>query len=271
MQGFGVQQGLWAVSALLLAACGGGGSSQAVMPGEEPGTGVISPPAANLQVPDRRQARPIRVLLIGNSHASGVAPQLSRLLQLGLPANDNELSFIGFVFLDSAAASSSALQQIQQGGWTHLILQGQKYSQSGIVDYPTSETEFLLDKGKAAGSQTILFPEHPQYGDSAEGQRVYQLHLGIARQQSSCVAPVGPVWDLALLQPGVPRLHSNDGNHANALGSLLSAYVLYQVITGQSAELLPEQSSLPGSTAEQAKLQQITAQLLSSKQSCPFE
>ncbi|WP_337880284.1 hypothetical protein [Rheinheimera sp.] len=271
MQGDELRQWVLGLSALVLSACGGSSPSAGTGQLPVPDTGEIPPAAGNLSVPDRRQARPIRVLLIGNSHASGVAPQLSRLLQLGLPGTDNELSFIGFVFLDSAAASSSALQQIDQGGWTHLILQGQKYSQSGTVDYPTGETELLLHRGKAANSQTILFPEHPQYGDTAEGQRVYQLHLGIARQQSSCVAPVGPVWDLALLQPGVPRLHSNDGNHANALGSLLSAYVLYQVITGQSAELLPEQSSLPGSTAEQAKLQQITAQLLSSKQSCPFE
>ncbi len=261
----------------VLLACGGGG---------EPSDtgGVVAPPAAsptppgsgaeapsrNLAVPDRQQDRPLRVLMIGNSHAGGVSPLLRSLLQLGLPGTDSTLSYMSVSFLDEAARRLNTLQSIEQGGWTHVILQGQKYSQSWTTVYPTTETETLLDVSKAAGSMTVLYPEHPQRGNNFEGQAVYELHLGIAARQASCVAPVGPVWNRALAQAGTPALHHRDGNHANDLGSLLTAYVLYQVLTGQSATSLPEDSSLPGALAVQAELKRLTADLLGEYTVCPF-
>ncbi len=261
----------------VLMACGGGGQPAGTGGAAAPPAGSPPPPGPgaeapdrNLAVPDRRQDRPLRVLMIGNSHAGGVSPLLRSLLQLGLPGTESTLSYVAAPFLDEAARRPDTLQRIEQGGWTHVILQGQKYSQSWTAAYPTTETETLLDLSKAAGSMTVLYPEHPQRGNSLEGQAVYELHQRIAARQASCVAPVGPVWDQALAQPGTPALHHPDGNHANDLGSLLTAYVLYQVLTGLDATSLPEDGSLPGTPAVQAQLKRLTADLLGEHAVCPF-
>ena len=46
--------------------------------------------------------------------------------------------------------------------WSHAIFQGQKYSQSGSVNYSTSEAERLIASAKELEITPILFPEHPQ-------------------------------------------------------------------------------------------------------------
>ncbi|MFM9726222.1 hypothetical protein ACKI1L_37495, partial [Streptomyces scabiei] len=67
---------------------------------------------------------------------------------------------------------------------------------------------------------------------------MHGIHKGIAEKQSSCVAPVGLTWNEALeLSPRLD-VHHSDGNHATNLGKLLSALVLYETITGESADLL---------------------------------
>jgi hypothetical protein len=70
-----------------------------------------------------------------------------------------------------------------------------KYSQSGQVDYPTIAAQTWIKMAKSQNAMPILFPEHLQRGDAQEGQKVHDLHASMANTQSSCVAPVGLVWD----------------------------------------------------------------------------
>ena len=70
---------------------------------------------------------------------------------------------------------------------------------------------------------------------------MYDLHVSIANKQSTCVAPVGLVWDRVIsLMPRL-ELHHADENHASNAGSFLTALVFYQTI----AVILPTKSPSP--------------------------
>ncbi|MCP4325883.1 MAG: hypothetical protein GY787_29425 [Alteromonadales bacterium] len=115
-----------------------------------------------------------------------------------------------------------------------------------------------------------MFPEHPSEGNFLEAEYVHNIHTGIAKQEPSCVAPVGLTWDVALnIEPNL-NLYANDGNHASQLGSLLSSLVLYEVITGQSADLLTYIPELPGDEQVQDILGQVASQAIAENNPCAY-
>jgi hypothetical protein len=68
---------------------------------------------------------------------------------------------------------------------------------------------------------------------------VANLHVSIANIQSSCVAPLGLVWDKLISLMLNLGLHLADGNHASNTGTFLTALIFYETITGLSADLIP--------------------------------
>lgn len=239
--------------------------------GPEPDLFGLAPgkPETNIEIPDNRTTLDIRVLIFGNSHVSGIHRILSELIAAGVPDASIEIHNAGGGFLDNEHSLKQRNQLLGTQTWSHIILQGQKYSQSGITSYPTVETEKWIEKAKHRNTMPILFPEHPQRGSTTEGERVHQLHKGIAAVQKACVAPVGLTWDYALaLEPSL-ALHQADGNHAAAMGDLLTAYVLYETMTGQAAELLPYIEQFEASSSIQDMLKQVASQTIREHPPCP--
>ena len=116
---------------------------------------------------------------------------------------------------------------------------------------------------RARAASPILFPEWARRNNNEEGMRIHQLHLAIASREAACVAPVGIAWALVIkLNPDI-RLHDRDGNHANRNGAHLTAYVLYQAITGRRADSLPE--------IEELKIKPEAQELFRSAASRAFE
>ena len=121
---------------------------------------------------------------------------------------------------------------------------------------------------KSQNAIPILFPEHPQQGNSQEGQKVHDLHVSIANIQSSCVAPVGLVWDRVIkLRPNI-TLHQTDGNHASDTGTFLTALVFYETISGFSADLIPFINDIDIDRTTQALLGQITSEVIAENPPC---
>ena len=237
-----------------LAACGGG---------QSPASGSTG----NASTAD------ISVLMMGNSHTSlGALPeQLSQLLQAGFPGKSVAVVVApGWMFLDERANDQATLALLQSQRWTAVVLQAQKYSSSGLVDYPTDGAEQLVKSSRAQSALPVMFPEWPRLGVD-ETQRIYTLHVGIAQKQPACVPPIGQAWDLALQRHPPLRLHDPDGNHANTAGAYLSALLLYAGLTGGSPRTLPNLSF--GVSAEtQALLRSAAADTLSqvsARQHCP--
>ena len=100
--------------------------------------------------------------------------------------------------------------------------------------------------------------------------RVHDLHVSIADIQSSCVAPVGLVWDRVIsLLPNL-ELHQTDGNHASDTGNFLTALVFYQTISGNSADLIPFISSINIDAATQELFGQITSEVIAEHPPCEY-
>lgn len=260
--------------AYLLAGCGG-----ADTPANEttkPPTGSTPPSATellkdNLAIPDNRNSLPLNVLFFGNSHSSPLLRQsLQTLLQTGRDNNANTAGGVGLAYLDERWADSSNLALLHSQRWTHLVLQAQKYSQSGQVDYSTVAAQLWVASAKRRAVTPVLYPEHPQRGNTLEGMFLYRLHQSIAKAQSACVAPIGPVWDAVLQQHPEISLHHDDGNHFNATGALLTAYVMYEVITGNPADALPDIASLDIANSTQQILRQAASAGLQQYPACAF-
>ena len=245
---------------LLLAACGGGNG------GSSPQAPPPSPPAGPAEV---------SLLFMGNSHTSfnnlpGMVAAMVRAARSG--SSVLYLEAPGWMFLDERAAHGPSLQLIDASR-THLILQAQKYSTSGLFDYPTDGAEALVRRARGAGAVPILFPEWPRRG-IAETARIYDLHVSIARREPACVAPVGQAWDLALARhPGL-ALHAEDGNHSAPAGAFLAALVIAATIGGLDPVALP---FLPGFGVEpsvQAQLRDVAAETVlvyRPRQFCPSD
>jgi hypothetical protein len=260
---------------LCLMACGG---EQTTAPAVSTPPLSNNPPAqdpllvTNIQVPDNRKRNPLQILLFGNSHSGShnLPGTLQILLQQGTGNTVGALRAGGAAYLDERLDDQVSRPLLESGSWTHLILQAQKYSTTGLYNYSTAGAKSWIALAKAKGITPVLFPEHPRAGNTEEGMRIFQLHQQIAAEQSACVAPVGPVWDQVRQQwPDLP-LHSDDGNHAAPAGALLTAYILYQVISGQPAEALPDLPALQVPLSTQRILRQAASAGLRQYPACPF-
>ena len=224
----------------------------------------------NLAIPNNQLSLDYDVLLIGNSHTQPIEKLLTVIFENANVSQKVNIDTRLGSFLDTIVDQDNIVEVFQTKPWTHVVLQGQKYSQSQSVEYSTDETKIWIQRAKAVGATPILFPEHPQKSNPQEADYVHDIHLGIASEQYSCVAPVGLVWNkVGLVDPSL-ELHASDRNHATELGSLLTAMVLYQVISGQSADMLPYIANLPGSEATQALFGQMASQVIAENTPCNF-
>jgi len=201
------------------------------------------------------------VLLIGNSHSSrGDLPSvLQKLLESHSGAAAKVKAAGRWAFLAERLEDKVTQKILESETWTHVVLQAQKYSTSGQYTYPTDAAEEWIRRSRNVGAQPILFPEWARRDNVEEGARVHRLHMGIAAREPACVAPIGLAWEIMLDANPDIALHDRDGNHANRKGALLTAYVLYAAITGQSiTELTP--TRIRGVSAEEQILLRTAAE-----------
>jgi len=182
------------------------------------------------------------VLLIGNSHSSraGLPRMLEALLEAGGANTAADVKALGhWAFLAERLEDNNTRKALDSRNWTHVVLQAQKYSTTGKYFYPTDAAEEWIRRIRDQGAKPILFPEWARRDHPEEASRIHRLHLGIASRELACVAPVGLAWEIVRDAHPDIILHDRDGNHSNRRGALLTAYVLYGAITGESPAGLP--------------------------------
>lgn len=261
----------------LIAGCGSSGSQPEQLPANGNASGgnsqPIPPVGPTLPIPDNRTVSDFQVLMFGNSHvaANNLPGLVTLLLRSGRPnANVYAVVADGGGYLDERFQDRISLPLLQSKKWTHVILQGQKYSTSGRYSYSTSEAEMWISLSKKQLATPILYPEHARANNFEEGDRVYQLHQSIAAKEAACVAPVPLAWTLTMQQFPDLELHVPDGNHANENGSVLTAMLFYQIITGDPADQLPFVAGLGVDAMTQQLLRQQASATLQQHPACPF-
>jgi hypothetical protein len=183
------------------------------------------------------------VLLIGNSHSdrNNLPGLIEDLIEAGHPdATVHVDNAPRSVFLAERIGDKVTQESLESRPWTHVVLQAQKYSSSGQYYYPTDAAEEWIRRIKKLEAEPLLFPEWPRQGNTEEGPRVHGLHMGIAEREPACIAPMGLAWQIVSDENPEIKLYARDGNHSNKTGALLAALVLYQTITGQPADKLPD-------------------------------
>lgn len=251
----------------MLTACGDDGTSAAAPELTPPAT--TSPTA--LPLPDNSQQQHYQVLLFGNSHmrSHGFSQLLTQLIQTGKPASQVTVATApGISYLDERYAQIESRDLVEKGNWTHLILQGQKYSMSGSLSYPTHLTAAWVELAKTRQISPVLYPEHAQLGAFDEGTHIYNILKQVQQQHPACLAPIPHSWQQLMTQEPDLRLHEPDGNHANLPGAMLSALVLYEVITNSPADQLPYIASIAVAAETQQLLRQQASATLQQYPAC---
>ena len=241
------------LSALLLlgTACGGGGSS---------GPAPSPSPSPNPAQP----AADIELLFLGNSHThhNNVPGLVAALFQQAQPTKTvRSRAADGILFLDERLNDAGTLALFDAGRWTHVVLQAQKYSSSGTVDYSIGEAQEWVRRSRARSAVAVMFPEWPRRGVN-ETARIYDLHRRIAEPTGACLAPVPQAFDAAARSLPAVNLHAVDGNHSSAEGALLASYVLYASASGASLQGLGPIVASPLSATVQEQLRQVAQQSL---------
>jgi hypothetical protein len=262
------------VGAIFLAGCGDSGRSVVDEPSASipPGPSGMSRYSTSQPLIDNSDASAYKILVMGNSHAAELRPVLERLLTLGQPDKSiDSRSSARSGFLSDKVRDGFSEQILESEAWTHVILQGQKYSTTGSTTYPTYAAEYWIRGSKEQGATPIMFPEHPRRDNSWEGRTLWELHSGIAARENTCVAPVGLVWDEVIFRDPSLILHIDDGNHASGKGLLLNALVFYPIITGQPVESLPELSEFGVDAATEQIMKDSVSSVLFTYPPCLFE
>ncbi|MGI5310791.1 hypothetical protein [Rheinheimera sp. WS51] len=223
------------------------------------------------QEPDNFMSSEFNLLFMGNSHSSSHnLPQLvAKLIKTDQPnAQVHTKLASGYHFLDERLQHRPSTNLLRDGNWSHVILQAQKYSTTGKYFYPTDAAEEWIKRINSKNSQAIMFPEWPRRGNKEEAARIHQLHIGIAKAASACVAPIGLAWQLALQQNPKLKLHSADGNHSNLDGAFLTALVLYGTITKNDPSKLNAINGIKVSINTQTELKRVASATLLQHAAC---
>ena len=246
---------------ILLSACKGKNCSES-QPSEPLASGSSDLPLQDYEI-----------LFLGNSHSSAnnLPGLVTQLLNVGQPNKSARAQLApGWKFLDERLADRETQPVLVGRAWTHVILQAQKYSSTGLYSYPTTAAEEWIRRIKHQDAIPVMFPEWPRRGNFEEGQRVHQLHLSIAAREATCVAPIGLAWDESIIQYPELSLHAADGNHSNLTGALLTAYILYGIISHQPIDSLPYVASIAVSESVQLQLKTIASVILFNNLPCEF-
>jgi hypothetical protein len=239
---------------VFLVACGGGEGDRDSGSGGSGGSGSGSAPPV--------EEADIMLLFMGNSHTSAndLTGMVASMMRTHRP--DKTVAAVqapGGMFLDERVQHGPTLDLLRSRTWSFVILQAQKYSSSGTVEYSTAEAGELVRLARTADAVPIMFPEWPRRG-VPETQRIYDLHVSIAQSEPACVAPIGQAWDLALAHYPSLALHAADGNHSAPAGAFLAALMLYATIAGASPADLPHLPDWPVDAETQAALRGVAAE-----------
>jgi len=213
------------------------------------------------------------ILFIGNSHSSSndLPGLVATLIETGIPDTSVKSTAAGgWGFLDERLNDGKTNKTLISRPWTHVILQAQKYSSSGLYYYSTDAAQEWIRRIHAKNAIPIMFPEWPRKGNTEEGPRVHNLHVSIASKEPACVAPIGLAWEESIARKPELNLHAADGNHNNLTGALLTAFVFYEVITGQSAAELPYRADINVSEVVQEHLREVANYTVMSYPPCEY-
>jgi hypothetical protein len=213
----------------------------------------------------------LRVLFIGNSYTyvndvPGLLAQISNSVDAG-PLIETDSLVEGGQSLAGHLANPEVSARIAEGGWTHVVLQGQSLD-FAPVEPAAALGQMVLDAG-ATPTWFVTWaraPESPEYDspdswvhyfNDAEMQdyATYSYAQAAAHTPGSLLSCVGEAFRQSLADHPEIALHQADFSHATLAGAYLAASTFYVALTG---EPVPAKSHVPDgiSTSDAAALRE---------------
>ena len=207
-----------------------------------------------------------RVLFVGNSYTYvNDLPAVVQALAAATPGYAFEVESVtpGGARLADHWSTTGARTLIESGNFDVVVLQGQSLEPLMQTENFDEHATLLADATHAATARGVWFatwarragdPVYANLGLVDPESMTTNLELryeAAAALHEDAVARVGAAWQLALTTLPEVVLHSDDGSHPTAAGTLLAACVMFQSITG-TAPRLPSAPPLgiPTTTAE---------------------
>ena len=173
-----------------------------------------------------------KILFIGNSHTAvnNVPESVRQLLASDSHARVAKIQYVSVSLLEDAG--STVEPAILSDKWDAVVLQGAKVSSSHQYRYKQDKAIGFANLALKGKAKVFLCAEWPRRGWDES-----QYQLGVYREiqnaaKGSIIIPICEVWDDARSKLGGIDLWAEDGNHANAKGSFLSACTIYRYLTG---------------------------------------
>jgi photosystem II stability/assembly factor-like uncharacterized protein/lysophospholipase L1-like esterase len=206
--------------------------------------------------PTAAQARPLRVLFIGNSYTyfndlPGLVASLARGARPSRAVHTEMVAQPGASLRDHWL-DGAALAAIRRTRWDAVVLQEQ--SMLGVmlvhgrptVNDPDQFHAFgrrFIREITAAGATPVLYLTWARRPTPDTQDRLTRAYAALAAATGARLAPVGVAWQQARAQRPALELFDPDGTHPSPAGSYLAAATLLATITGTPARALPAVAS----------------------------
>jgi hypothetical protein len=204
----------------------------------------------------------LHVLFIGDSYTyvNDLPGMLSQIAQTaGIPPTiTTAQAVIGGATLEELWDAGGAEEMIDDGGFTHVVLQGQSgeplTDPSDFVAYAQKFESLIVDAGarptlfvtwaRAAGDPTYSPNNYGYLLDPGQMQdEVTAAYDGLARQwPHGLLACAGEAFRRAITQYPAIALQQSDFSHPTVAGTYLAACTFYVALTGRA---VPAQSAVP--------------------------
>lgn len=209
-------------------------------------------------LPDAGPVVPLRVLFVGNSYTYfHDLPAVVRALGEATPGGAVEVESVtvGGAGLADHWMTTGARARIETGAFDAVVLQGQSLEPMLDGKSFAGYAALFSDAVSASGANGVWYATwarregDPSYADFGLGSPEYmsgvleRAYQRAAALDDDDVARVGAAWQVARAELPAVVLHDADGSHPTPAGTLLSACVIAQAITGQVPRL-PEPAPL---------------------------
>ena len=182
-----------------------------------------------------------RVLFIGNSltYVNDLPATVAAL------ARDNGDSLVAsmaagpnLALIDHLTGGSNALQLLRDSSWDAVVLQQGPTTTAMCRDSMVLWTGMFAPLIQRAGGVSMTLMAWPAISTGDVWEQAHTTAVLAAASVHGILVPAGDAWRTALLTHPDVRLYSDDGYHPSALGSFLTALVVYQRITGRDPRTL---------------------------------
>jgi hypothetical protein len=157
-----------------------------------------------------------------------------------------EQSGANLALIDHLTGATNARAAINVQKWDFVILQ-QGPTPPGICrDSLVLWTKLFDPLIKAQGAKTAVFQTWPLAGPITWFASISESFTVAAASVNGVLVPVGDAWRRALIEDATLTLYLSDGLHPAPVGTILTALVIYEVVTGGDARALPAKAIANG-------------------------